>query len=741
MSSLKKSSAPPPAAPPTQLPPSLTLPAVQSPLLAHLSASPSPSLRIYSTLSASSTLVLDVSLGEGMGMATSAVWCESSSDDSSAVAGGAGGKKKKRAGSNAASSPKSDPVLAVGFKSGVVHLYGGQSTGSAWKFLGALPTGSAGGAISAMAFSSTGGLALSSLPTPANPRPSITLYTTPITLSSTSQTFPVPAGLPTTPISAIAFPPATASSSSSTSSSPSILVGSHSIHLISLTSTTSTSVLSTFPGGHSTQITQILPVQAQGEEDAVVVVTIADSDRSASVWELPTFPHDPRLKSTIPLPTPIISLSLLPSTSNAAPTLALQTLSQIFVLPLPVASTAVPVEASTPSKKSKKVKPTLLTALTTLTVTEAPQGAQATLLAVELAQGGKVAWARALGGRGVVWESEEYVEEEGVWRGDVQVGRRGVGEVLRAEQGVAGSGPKPTTRYHEAPSTSVSLSTTLPSGPPTGASASSLAPTLGSLLLAPLPTPALAAGSSSATTTTQTPLSLARLLTQALHSSDAPLLSQCLSHSDPALIRATIRKLQPELSVVLLERLGERLALGGKGRAGGAAAQRVRGVGAWTKGVLRERVGYLMTVPDLLPRLSPLHSLLSTRLLLAPPLLSLAGRLDLALAQIEARQSEQARTVLSGGEGGVYVEGESSDDEDEGDIEEVGFGGSDEEESEGAEGESGEEEEEDEDEDMEDNESIDDSDDGEGGVMNGFIDDEASEDGSEGGDESSGDEE
>lgn len=38
-------------------------------------------------------------------------------------------------------------------------------------------------------------------------------------------------------------------------------------------------------------------------------------------------------------------------------------------------------------------------------------------------------------------------------------------------------------------------------------------------------------------------------------------------------------------------------------------------------------------------------------------------------------------------------------------------------------------------------ESIDDSDDGEGGVMNGFIDDEASEDGSEGGDESSGDEE
>lgn len=665
-------------------------------------------------------------------MATSAVWCEAGAEESVS-----GGKKKKRAGSNVGKT--TEPVLAVGFKTGVVHLYGGSATGQGWKFIGALPATSGGGAVSAMAYSPAvsplGGLALSSLPTPANPRPTITLFANPITLTSTHQTYPVPASLPTTPISALAFP---LGSTNASSTAASILIGSHSIHLISLSSATSTSVLSTFPGGHSTPITQILPVQ--GAEDASVVVTIAESDRSASVWDLPSFPHDPRLKSTIPLSSPIISLSVLASKQQAPPNLALQTLSQIFVLPLPVAATAAAEPTPSPSKKSKKGKPTLLAPLTTLSITEAPQDTPASLLAVELAQGGKVAWARALGGRGVVWESEEYVEDEGVWRGLVEVGRRGVGEVLRAEQGVAGSGPKPTTRYHEPPSTSVSLSTTLPASAPT--TASNLAPTLGSMLLAPLPTAPLAnASSTGASATTQTPLSLARLLTQALHSSDAPLLSQCLSHSDPALIRATIRKLQPELSVVLLERLGERLALGGKGRAGGAAAQRVRGVGAWTKGVLRERVAYLMTVPDLLPRLSPLHSLLSTRLLLAPSLLSLSGRLDLALAQIEARQSEQARTVLSGGEGGVYVEGESSD-EDEGDIEEVGFGGadSDDESDDGEllEGES----DEDGDEDMEDNESDDDSEDGEGGgVMNGFIDDEASEDGSEGGDESSGDEE
>jgi hypothetical protein len=81
-------------------------------------------------------------------------------------------------------------------------------------------------------------------------------------------------------------------------------------------------------------------------------------------------------------------------------------------------------------------------------------------------------------------------------------------------------------------------------------------------------------------------------------------------------------------------------------------------------------------VPDLLPRLAPLHSLLSTRLQLSTPLLSLSGRLELALAQIESRQQEQARSVKADSKvGGTYVEGESDEDSDEGDIEDVGLGG------------------------------------------------------------------
>lgn len=154
--------------------------------------------------------------------------------------------------------------------------------------------------------------------------------------------------------------------------------------------------------------------------------------------------------------------------------------------------------------------------------------------------------------------------------------------------------PKPTTRYRENASTAVATAASLPAVP------SMAAPTLGSLLSTPNLAPLPSTGPS-----TLNPLSLSRLLTQALHSSDAPLLNQCLSHSDATLIRETVRRLQPELSVVLLERLAERLALGGKGRAGGASAQRMRGVGAWTRGVLRERIAYLVSVRALLFSFSP----------------------------------------------------------------------------------------------------------------------------------------
>lgn len=409
------------------LPASITLPAPSSALLAHLSPSPSPTLRVYSTASASSSLVLDVALGEGLGMASAAVWCDV--DDT--VAAGEGRPKKKKG--NATESSNSQPLLAVGFASGIVQLYTGSAMGAGWKFAGTLGEGSIGGSISAMTHSSAQGLALALLPTAANPRPSLVVFSSPVSLQSQAETFPIPAALPPTAISALAFPPVALNP-------PAILVGSHSIHLVSLASTSQTSVAATFPGGHSTAITQIVPVPWE-TEDETAIVTIATDDRSASVWNLPAFPHEPRLKSTIPLPSPILALT----TSAATQHVAFLTSNQVHTLPL-VHTPTVAAAASTPSKPGKKNRPSVLAPKTSLYVTEAPDAREASLLAVAFLDSGKVGWARSLGGRGVVWEKEEYVDggaedaASGAWRGVVILERRGVGEVLRTESGVAGTG-------------------------------------------------------------------------------------------------------------------------------------------------------------------------------------------------------------------------------------------------------------------------------------------------------------
>lgn len=164
-------------------------------------------------------------------------------------------------------------------------------------------------------------------------------------------------------------------------------------------------------------------------------------------------------------------------------------------------------------------------------------------------------------------------------------------------------------------------------------------------------------------------------------------------------------------------------------------------------------------MPDLVARLSGLHATLTTRLTLQDSLLSLSGRLEMVLQQIELRSSagpapisRPPRSATAGKKKGGkvngvvarepvrYVEGESEDDEeggqmdveveegsDAGSIEDVELGGvsGSEEESE----EDGEEEEEEEEEDLDDDDE-DDEDDDEGGILklNGFIDEEAEED-------------
>ncbi|KAG7090783.1 hypothetical protein E1B28_009868 [Marasmius oreades] len=235
--------------------------------------------------------------------------------------------------------------------------------------------------------------------------------------------------------------------------------------------------------------------------------------------------------------------------------------------------------------------------------------------------------------------------------------------------------------------------------------------------------------------------SLTRTLIQALHSSDSKLLETCLAHSDAALIRNTVRRLPPQLAVPLLTACVERLGRGArggnmKGGGGGASSQRGTGLITWAKMVLSVHSGHMMTMPDLVARLSGLHSTLTSRLTLQESLLSLSGRLDMVLSQIEMRRfagpSAYATRKQSNSqkeEKRRYVEGESEEEDarmevevevesdEEGSVEDVVLGGDSGEGSEEEEEEGSEVDEDDEEEDDDENEP----------TMNGFIDDEAEE--------------
>ncbi|KXN88558.1 U3 small nucleolar RNA-associated protein 5 [Leucoagaricus sp. SymC.cos] len=122
--------------------------------------------------------------------------------------------------------------------------------------------------------------------------------------------------------------------------------------------------------------------------------------------------------------------------------------------------------------------------------------------------------------------------------------------------------------------------------------------------------------------------SLIRTLIQALYSSYVKLIKTCLTHSNPDLIRNTVKRLGR----------GARAA-NMKGGGAGASAQRGMTLITWIRTILAVHTGHLMTVPDLVARLSGLHATLTARLALQESLLSLSGRLDMVLSQISMRSS------------------------------------------------------------------------------------------------------
>ncbi|WFD33535.1 Small subunit (SSU) processome component [Malassezia cuniculi] len=136
--------------------------------------------------------------------------------------------------------------------------------------------------------------------------------------------------------------------------------------------------------------------------------------------------------------------------------------------------------------------------------------------------------------------------------------------------------------------------------------------------------------------------SLASSLTQALHSGDHALLSATLVHSDPTLIRATVRRISGPLAVRLLEACVERLNRGGVKSRGALGSARARGIVEWIHQTLTCHTTYLMSLPHLVARLASLHHSLAARLASHERLLSLRGRLELVMSQIDMQMTYTA---------------------------------------------------------------------------------------------------
>lgn len=99
----------------------------------------------------------------------------------------------------------------------------------------------------------------------------------------------------------------------------------------------------------------------------------------------------------------------------------------------------------------------------------------------------------------------------------------------------------------------------------------------------------------------------------------------------------------------------------------------------WMRAVLMKHTSYLMSVPNLHTKLAGLYQILDQRVGVFPKLLSLSGRLELALSQVsslheERQEASVPRTVYDEEAEEADMEGESEEEEDEeeGDSDEEG---------------------------------------------------------------------
>lgn len=171
--------------------------------------------------------------------------------------------------------------------------------------------------------------------------------------------------------------------------------------------------------------------------------------------------------------------------------------------------------------------------------------------------------------------------------------------------------------------------------------------------------------------------SLQVVLSQALKTSDEGMIEQCIGTHSADVIRRTVDRLPTRDIVPFLRRLVAKFQ---------TKPSRGPHLLMWIQEILTRHCSFLTSVPGLAHELSGLFQTVDARLSVFKKLLSLSGRLDLMLTQINVRQDAAAAaaaaaseaqagplaTYEEGSDGGESEDGEEGDDDDDEDEEDDG---------------------------------------------------------------------
>ncbi|TPX31216.1 hypothetical protein SeMB42_g07795 [Synchytrium endobioticum] len=159
--------------------------------------------------------------------------------------------------------------------------------------------------------------------------------------------------------------------------------------------------------------------------------------------------------------------------------------------------------------------------------------------------------------------------------------------------------------------------------------------------------------------------SLFGLLSQAIQSGDRHLLEQVLALNDSKMIHTTVSRLTASQVLPFLDAMLERLQ---------KKPTRAAALVEWIRAVLVSHAPYLTTVPNLHARLSGIYTALESRTNVYAKLVSLHGRLDFVLSQIEVRRrlnADSAQEQMNEVAEVVYNESDEDNMEEGGGDEDV----------------------------------------------------------------------